>query len=518
MIVEITCRPDEITDQVILEKKIRRVSKGYVFDEAVLVRRWIDARGKKPKFRLRYNLQHRSDKAAGYILPSYQHVEDRPVVNIIGAGPAGYFAALECLSLGIKPVIWEQGKDVRARRRDLRAIQQDGVVHPRSNYCFGEGGAGTYSDGKLYTRAKKRGDVQYVLERLVEHGANPAILVDAHPHIGSNKLPGVITRIRETIERFGGQVHFEQEVIDLGVSNAQINHLEFSNGRKINAERVILATGHSARSIYHLFHKNNWALEAKPFALGVRIEHPQALIDLIQYGQQPRHTNLPAAEYRLACEIDGRGVFSFCMCPGGLIIPAATAAGEIVVNGMSLSRRDSPFANSGFVVAVRPEDLSDNPDQDPMVCLRFQQALERKMFEQGDGGQAAPAQRLVDFVAGRASNNLPKSSYIPGIFPARLDLLLPAFLVNRMRKGLLEFNDKLKKYIHDDAILVGIESRTSAPVKIPRNSDTLEHPDIGGLYPCGEGAGYAGGIMSAALDGRRVVRAISHHIDVPPSI
>ena len=512
MIIEIACRPEEITDQEILEKKIRRAAKGSHYDQSVLMRRWIDSRGKNPRFKLRYKLIHESDSESDPALPRYQDVSSGPEIHIIGAGPAGYFAALESLSLGYKPIIWEQGKDVRSRRRDLRSIQQEGIVHPQSNYCFGEGGAGTFSDGKLYTRAKKRGDVNYVLQRLVEHGANPNILVDAHPHIGSNKLPGVITRIRETIEHHGGEVHFESRLIDIVVVQGRIDKLIFADDREVGVERLILATGHSARSIYELFRDKNWQIEAKPFALGVRIEHPQKLIDFIQYGQTPRHENLPAAEYRLACEVDGRGVFSFCMCPGGLIIPAATAPGEIVVNGMSLSRRDSPFANSGFVVAVYPQDLTSSPEDHPLVCMEFQRDLETKMFEQGDGGQAAPAQRLTDFMAGRHSKDLPKSSYIPGVFAARLDLLLPSFIVERMRSGFLEFNRKLKDYIHEDAIIVGIESRTSAPVKIPRMNETLEHPDIEGLYPCGEGAGYAGGIMSAALDGQRVVQAIAKHI------
>jgi uncharacterized FAD-dependent dehydrogenase len=507
MIVEISCSPDEINDAALLDKKIRRAAK-QSFVTYSLIRRWIDARGRPPRFRLRYQLWNDGDKKTT-LNPGYQDVSQAAPVHIIGAGPAGYFAALECLANGLKPVVLEQGKDVQARRRDLKAIQQDGVVNPHSNYCFGEGGAGTYSDGKLYTRAKKRGDIDSILQILTAHGAKTDIEVDAHPHIGSNKLPIIIANIRQTIEQYGGEVHFGSEVTDILVEENSIKTLIINGKERVDSSRVILATGHSARSIYDMFIKKGWRIEAKPFALGLRIEHPQSLIDKIQYGQAPRHENLPAAEYRLACEINDRGVFSFCMCPGGLIVPAATAPGEIVVNGMSLSRRDSPFANSGLVVAIEPEDLIDDPASNPLVCLEFQRQIEQLIFAQGDGGQSAPAQRVVDFIAGHKSADLPKTSYIPGVFSCRLDLLLPDFIVARMRQGLKHFGRKMSNYLHPDAIVVGVESRTSAPLKIPRDPDTLEHPQIKGLYPCGEGAGYAGGIMSAAIDGQRVVRCIA---------
>ena len=507
MFVEITCSPEEINNEDVLDKKVRRAARGKKFGSYRLIRRWIDARSRSPKFGLRYELLARSDESV-QASPEYQDVSSATSIHIIGAGPAGYFAALECLIQGAKPIIWEQGKDVQSRRRDLKAIQQDGVVNQHSNYCFGEGGAGTYSDGKLYTRAKKRGDIEAVLQVLIDHGADVNIRIDAHPHIGSNKLPNIIANIRATIERFGGEVNFDSEVTDIIVEEDGLKQLIINGSEVVNASHAILATGHSARPIYDMFMSHQWKIEAKPFALGLRIEHPQPLIDKIQYGQSPRHENLPAADYRLACEIDDRGVFSFCMCPGGLIVPAATAPGEIVVNGMSLSRRDSPFANSGFVVAVEPSDLTENPESNPLVCLEFQRKIEQLMFEQGDGGQSAPAQRVMDFMARKPSLDLPKSSYIPGVFPCRLDALLPEFIVGRMIQGLEIFGRKMPNYISKDAIVVGVESRTSAPVKIPRDSLTLQHPQIKGLYPCGEGAGYAGGIMSAALDGQRVVRCI----------
>ena len=514
MIIEILCRPEEVSDETVIAKKIAKAAKDHQYKEYRLIRRWIDARGQIPKFGLRYELLQSNEEAEQTIKPAYQSVHDALPVHIIGAGPAGYFAALECLLVGRKPIIFEQGKDVQSRRRDLKAIQQDGVVNPISNYCFGEGGAGTYSDGKLYTRSKKRGDIASVIDVLVNHGAPADISVDAHPHIGSNKLPNIITQMRETIEEHGGEVRFESQVTEITATDGKVHSISLKDGEQIIVTDLILATGHSARSIYELFHAKGWKIEAKPFALGLRIEHPQAAIDKIQYNQEVRHENLPAAAYMLACEVKDRGVFSFCMCPGGLIVPTATAPGEIVVNGMSLSRRDSPFANSGLVVAVKPEDLTDDPEANPMVCLEFQKELEKLMFEHGDGSQRAPAQRVTDFMNGIRSATLPKTSYIPGLYASRLEMLLPKFIVDRMKAGLRVFNRRMKNYIQDDAVLVGVESRTSAPIKIPRDRVTFEHPDVKGLYPCAEGSGYAGGIMSAALDGQRVVRAIvANHED-----
>ena len=513
--VEIKLSPDLIEDADALRKASRKAARlGAEVDYRIL-RRSIDARGQRPVFRLRVGVA-----PVGQLPPKqvstrhYADVSDAPEVHIIGAGPAGYWAALECLELALKPIVLDRGKDVRARRRDLRAIQQFGEVNPHSNYCFGEGGAGTYSDGKLYTRAHKRGSIRKVLEQLVEHGANPDILVDAHPHIGSNKLPGIIAAMRATIEAHGGEVHFGVHVTELAVSDQQVTALLCSDGQQIPVRSVVLATGHSARDVYDLFSRKGYALEAKPFAMGVRIEHPQRLIDAQQYRQPERHENLPAASYRLATQVDECGVFSFCMCPGGLIVPAATAPGELVVNGMSLSRRDSPYANSGFVTAVDDSDWeAEFGHLGPLAGLAYQQAAERKIFEAGDGSQRAPAQRIPDFLAGRTSTSLNATSYIPGIYPAPLHELLPAPVAQRLARGLKQLARKIRNYVSEEGQLIGIESRTSSPVRIPRHPETCVHPDLHNLYPCGEGAGYAGGILSAAMDGQRVARAVAQRVN-----
>lgn len=513
---ELQVPPEDIKDQEMIRQMVARkanVSPKSTFDYRI-VRRSIDAR-KVPVYRLRVDFVQ---GGAAFPEPSlvcdqYQHVGSGEEIHIVGAGPAGYFAALKCLELGLRPIIIERGKDVQSRRRDLRSIQQFGEVNHDSNYCFGEGGAGAYSDGKLYTRSKKRGDVKKILQVLVEHGAKEDILIDAHPHIGSNKLPNIITKIRETIEHFGGQVLFGYRLEDIHVVSGRLTALVTSQG-KINVTNTILATGHSARDIYALLYRRLVRMEAKPFALGVRVEHPQALIDRIQYNQQPRHQNLPAASYSLSAQIDGRGVFSFCMCPGGLIVPAATHSEEIVVNGMSLSRRDSPFANAGFVVSVTPQDLRNTGLVGPLACLNFQRSVEKKMFYAGDGSQKAPAQRMMDFLEGKISTTLPGSSYIPGIFSARVDELLPPDVTHYLSLGLKYFGRKMKDYLTNEAVLVGVESRTSAPVRIPRDAESLMHTDVQGLYPCGEGAGYAGGIMSAAIDGQRVVSKIAESLKV----
>ncbi len=510
--VEVKLDPAHIEDEQAIRRATAKAARLQGdFDYRVL-RRSIDARGSKPLFRLRVGA------AANEPLPAepahrapYLAGGDRPVVHIIGAGPAGYFAALECLELGLKPVVLDRGKDVQARRRDLRAIQQFGQVNPHSNYCFGEGGAGTYSDGKLYTRAHKRGNIRKVLHQLVEHGASSDILVDAHPHIGSNKLPQIIAAMRSTIEEHGGEVLFEQHVTDIVSKEQQVERLLLADGSELTAQHVILATGHSARDIYELFWRKQWTLEAKPFALGVRIEHPQALIDEQQYGQSPRHENLPAASYRLATQVAEKGVFSFCMCPGGLIVPAATAPGELVVNGMSLSRRDSPYANSGFVTAIDEHDWRAHADRGVLAGMDYQAAAEQRIFAAGDGGQSAPAQRVGDFLLGRISASLNDTSYIPGVYAAPLHELLPAPVVERLRLGLRQLGKKMKGYTSAAGQLVGIESRTSSPVRIPRDDRTLMHPDVKGLYPCSEGAGYAGGILSAAMDGQRVAKVVALH-------
>ncbi|MCP4441959.1 MAG: FAD-binding protein [Aureispira sp.] len=483
-------------------------------------RRSIDARGRQPLVRLRMKVYiDEAPVEAPKFLDLFEVVPPKPKVVIVGAGPAGYFAALELIELGIKPIILERGKDVQTRRRDLKAIQQDGVVNPHSNYCFGEGGAGTYSDGKLYTRSKKRGKIEKSLRLLVEHGAVSDILVDAHPHIGSNKLPKVVANIRETILKYGGEIHFDAFVTDFMLTETaqgrQIKGVITEDGTEYLGDAVILATGHSARDIFKLLHDKGIYIEAKPFALGVRIEHPQALIDEMQYRQRPRDPLLPAASYSLVCQVKERGVFSFCMCPGGLIVPAATAPGELVVNGMSLSRRDSPFSNSGMVVAVELNDLKQYQDlkfegsQDPIFNgLKFQQLVEQTLFKHGDGSQKAPAQRITDFVKGKLSNSLPETSYIPGVYSARMDQLLPNWVANRLQQGLQVFGQKKKGYFTEEAQIVGTESRTSSPIRVPRSRETLMHDGVYGLFPCGEGAGYAGGIISAAMDGQNVARAI----------
>lgn len=486
------------------------------------VRRSIDARSKVPVVRLLVEAYLDEIYVAPTgIVQGYGQVHQAPKVIVVGAGPAGYFAALQLIELGLKPIIYDRGKTVRERRRDLRAIQQEGVVNDNSNYCFGEGGAGTYSDGKLYTRSKKRGKIENILRLLVEHGATTDILVDAHPHIGSNKLPKVVAKMRETILAHGGEIHFDSKVTDFIIEQQangtrQIKGVVINGTQEAFAKAVILATGHSARDIYTLLHERNIRLEAKAFALGVRIEHPQPLIDQIQYRQKQRDPNLPAASYSVVAQVKKRGVFSFCMCPGGLIVPAATAPKELVVNGMSLSRRDSPYSNSGLVVAVELEDLtaynnkSFHGIQDPIFNgLKFQQEVEQTMFKAGDGSQKAPAQRLVDFAKGKLSNNLPTTSYIPGVYAAPMQELLPNWVAQRLQKALPEFNKKKKGYFTNEAQIVGTESRTSSPIRIPRNTSNLMHPDVVGLYPCGEGAGYAGGIVSAAMDGEKVAKIIA---------
>ena len=437
-------------------------------------------------------------------------------VIIVGSGPAGLFAALQCIELGMKPIVLERGKDVSARRFDLAPILREGVVIEDSNYCFGEGGAGTFSDGKLYTRAKKRGPVADVYQTLVAHGAPKEILIEAHPHIGSNLLPNVVRSMRQSVLKAGGEVHFQSKVTDLIIHRQRIAGVIMNHQQSLEADAVILATGHSARDIYDLLKRKKLLLEAKPFAVGVRIEHPQPFIDAYQYhlkeGQQ-RPTMLPAASYRLATKINDRGVHSFCMCPGGFIVPAATDNSEIVVNGMSLSRRDSPFANSGMVVTVEPEDTRHfQNEHGPLAGIAYQQSLEHSAKKAGGGGQTAPAQRVTDFLTQKISSSLPKTSYFPGTQSVDLGTLLPDGIAQRLKQGLKLFGSQMHGYLTEEAILLGFETRTSSPVRIPRNPDSLEHPEVEGLYPCGEGAGFAGGIVSAALDGLKCAQAVKAKI------
>ena len=476
-----------------------------------ILRKSIDAR--KPKIIFNY-------KVAVYIkedLPKnseytfdYKDVSKGKPIHIIGFGPAGMYAALRCIELGFKPIVLERGKNVKDRRRDLKAINQDHFVNEDSNYCFGEGGAGTYSDGKLYTRSLKRGDVRRIFENLVFHGATDQILVDAHPHIGTNKLPKVVQNIRETILNYGGEIHFETRVTDFTIKNNKIEAIQLQNGNEMIANRVILATGHSARDIFYLFHKKEIALKAKSFAMGVRVEHPQHIIDSIQYHcSGKRHELLPAASYGLVHQVNNRGVYSFCMCPGGFIVPAATANGEVVVNGMSPSKRNNLFANSGIVVEINAEeDLRKYEQFGVLKGLEYQKNLEKLAFTAGGRSQVAPAQRLTDFVEGKLSDDLNATSYQPGLKSAPLHSLLPKLIGSRLRKGFEAFGQKMKGYYTEEANIIGVESRTSSPVNIPRK-ESLEHPEISNLYPCGEGGGYAGGIVSAAMDGERCAEAAS---------
>lgn len=471
----------------------------------------IDARKEQIKIQLRLEVGV-NEKLPDFIPPCFnlpQLSENASVVVIVGCGPAGIFSALRCIELGKKPIILERGKDASARRFDLAPIMRKGTVIEDSNYCFGEGGAGTYSDGKLYTRATKRGPVRKVYEILVAHGAPARILTDAHPHIGSNLLPNVVKAMRQSIIEAGGEVRFESKVIDLLISGDgdKIHGVICRDGIEVKGDSVILATGHSARDIYKLLDKKKILQEQKPFAVGMRIEHPQPLIDSIQYSYErgsERPDILPAARYRLATKIQGRGVHSFCMCPGGFIVPAATENDEVVVNGMSLARRDSPFANSGMVVTVEPEDtLSYQKEHGVLAGIAFQKNLEVTASKAGGGMQKAPGQRVVDFLKGRLSDTLPKTSYFPGLTSSRIDEILPDCVSSRMKTGLKQFGKSMNGYIGEEANFLGFETRTSSPVRIPRDEVTLQHPEIKGLIPCGEGAGYAGGIVSAALDGMR---------------
>ena len=478
----------------------------------IILRRSIDARQRRVMVNLRVSVHvDQIDESADTIESIvYPNVSNKPEVIIVGAGPAGLFAALELIELGLRPIILERGKDVDSRRVDMVAINRQGIVNPDSNYCFGEGGAGAYSDGKLYTRSKKRGPIEKVLRIFYQHGAQRRILIDAHPHIGSDRLPFVIKAMRETILASGGEVHFNTRVTNLIIEGQKVVGAIVATGKEWRGQ-VILATGHSARDVYSMLLDSNVSLEAKGLAVGVRLEHPQQLIDRLQYhSAEGRGKWLPAAEYSMLTRVDDRAVYSFCMCPGGYIIPAASAPGQLVVNGMSPADRGTRWANSGMVVEVLPDDIKTPEGKRPELrMMYFQEEIEKRFFDAAGQSQHAPAQRMTDFVAGRASRNLPRSSYPPGLLAARVDLLLPEPVSHRLREGFKVFDIKQKGFLTPEATVIGCETRTSSPVRIPRNEETLQHISVEGIYPCGEGAGYAGGIVSAAVDGIRSAQAVA---------
>lgn len=495
-----------VNDQLIKEQvaKLIRVSVADIKHISIL-KRSIDARQKAIKINLKVAIYFQEDEfiEEKIQLPDYKNVSNSPEVIVVGAGPAGLFAALQLIELGLKPIVIERGKDVRGRRRDLKAINLEHIVNEDSNYCFGEGGAGTYSDGKLYTRSKKRGDVTRILELLVGFGASDDILIEAHPHIGTNKLPKIIQDIREKIIEMGGKVLFETRLTDIIIKNNEVQGIVTQAGDTILSNKIILATGHSARDIFELLDQKNIFIEAKPFALGVRAEHPQSLIDSIQYSCDYRGELLPPAPYSIVKQVGGRGMYSFCMCPGGVIAPCATSPGEVVTNGWSPSKRDQATANSGIVIELKLEDFAPYSKFGALAGLEFQKSIEQKAWHLAGETQKVPAQRMVDFTKNSVSSEIPKTSYVPGTTSVEMGQVFPGFLSQILREGFSEFGKSMKGYLTNEAILHAPESRTSSPVRIPRDAISLEHLQIKGLYPCGEGAGYAGGIISAAIDGEK---------------
>ena len=497
--VQIDLTPEQLADSA----SVRRAAGAAEGEVCRVVRRSIDCRRRQVVYHCILEVGNTSSPASPASPARLNGNASRLI--IVGSGPAGLFAALRAVELGMRPVIVERGKPVDERRRDVASLARTGVVDPDSNWCFGEGGAGTFSDGKLYTRSTKRGDVSYVLQRFVDHGADPDIMVDVHAHIGTDRLGCIIANMRHTIQAAGGEYHFNSRVTDFVMHEGRVVGVVTADGAEYVGVAVILATGHSARDIYRLFHERGWALEAKPFAVGVRVEHPQELINQIQYHGPGYSPLLPPATYSLTTQVAGHGVFSFCMCPGGVIVPAATAAGEQVVNGMSNSRRNSPWANSGIAVTVAPEDIGCDG---PLALLEFQQSVERRCFAAAGNRVAAPSQRLVDFLRRRESRSLPRSGYLGAAVSHPLHELLPPFVVESLVQGFKDFDRKMHGFISQDALLLAVESRTSSPVRIPRDKETMQHVQLQGLYPCGEGAGYAGGIVSSALDGIRCAEQV----------
>jgi uncharacterized FAD-dependent dehydrogenase len=522
--IELNVSPEELVNvdqfKIIIAKK-----SGIKIDSIAslkIVKKSIDARKKPVNYRIKVEIDlidkeiSSSQETTLEFNPSdlelrqnkYKDVKNSKPVIVVGAGPAGLFASLKLIEKGLKPIILERGKSVSERKKDTAQIIRQQEINPDSNWCFGEGGAGTFSDGKLYTRSNKRGNINEVLDIFVEHGADKEIMIEAHAHIGTDKLSSIIKNIRKTIEEYGGEYHFETKVVDFIIKDNKIKGVITQNGDKIEADSVILATGHSARDIYNLFNEKQLALEAKPFAMGIRIEHPQELINQIQYHSPNYSSLLPAASYSLAYNYKNRGVFSFCMCPGGMIIPAATDKEQLVMNGMSNSLRNSPYANAGIVVSVNEEDAKEYAEFGALSLMKFQEATEKKMYFAAGNSLVAPAQRLTDFMRGKRSSSLSPSSYLCGVIPTDMNKILPEFMTETLKEGFKDFGRKMKGFITNESNIIGLESRTSSPVRIPRDKETMQHVQISGLYPCGEGAGYAGGITSSAIDGINVAEKI----------
>lgn len=506
--------PEQAANEDSIKHYISR-EKGISTNEITAIRvlkRSIDARQRNIFINLKVRVyQNEMPDEEKYTHTLYKNVEDKRQVIVVGAGPGGLFAALKLIELGYRPIVIERGKNVRERKKDLAAISREHTVNPESNYSFGEGGAGAYSDGKLYTRSKKRGDVEKILNVFCQHGASVSILVDVHPHIGTDKLPKVIENMRKTIIKCGGEVHFETRMDALIIHNNEIKGIETNNGKTFYGP-VVLATGHSARDVYRWLATNQIDIEAKGIAVGVRLEHPSILIDQIQYhNKNGRGKYLPAAEYSFVTQVEGRGVYSFCMCPGGFIVPAASGPEQVVVNGMSPSNRGSRWSNSGMVVEIHPEDITENPHV--LSMMEFQEELEKQCWQQGGMKQVAPAQRMTDFTRKKLSFDLPDSSYSPGLISSPLHFWMPKFITKRLSAGLQQFGRTSHGFLTNEAIIIGVETRTSAPIRILRDRETLEHITTKGLFPCGEGAGYAGGIVSAAIDGERCAQAAADYLN-----